>query len=241
MSAETDRQSEAPAPSDVLSPHHDTAAATKSDRRVRMAYHEAGHAVVMRALGCKLKGATIVPFNDVCGAVWCENSDPKHFSGNAAMIQRADACAEVRELTPPLGEDREEAGFGRWMALATCEAIGCLAGPLAETEFGGVEPNARSHDMSNAINFARSVLYVDNALEAFLDYCKAETLGLLRQHWSAVIAVADLLLKCGTVDGEQIDKAVTNALAVHDQRAEIARRAAWRGTTTNAVAPAVNR
>jgi hypothetical protein len=205
-----------------------------SDEERATAFHEAGHCVMLTLMGVAVGGATIVAANDYLGAFWGKGGDPKRFFSKACKDSRADNCDEARLIMPSLGEDRLETGFGAWMCLGTRESIVFLSGPLAEAKITGVEPNNRSDDYINAKNYARSIIYSDAAVESFLGYCTTEATLLLQKYWCAVTAVAELLLKHGTIDAVQIDTAISTALADNDRAIEAARRAGWRERMANA-------
>jgi hypothetical protein len=204
------------------------------DRRRGLAFHESGHAVVMRALGIELGGATIGPANDYSGAVWGKDNNPKIFFNKDSVTNCTDNCSRARALAPPLGVDRAASGFSKWMVVAITQMITCLAGATAEHLLDGAPSKLSRHDEIIARKFAMSLVYCDSSVDSLLDYARTEARNILENHWSAVVAVAEVLLANGTVTAQQIDAAISDGLTRGAMKVEFARRSQWNAIVANA-------
>ncbi len=181
--------------------------APAADPRVALAYPECGHVLLARMLLGRPVGGVVRP-----GAMAAiQRSCPAN-----KMPRTLGSCAAAVAITPELGATRLGCGFAEWWALATAETIIALAGPVAEEiAVGNFSVKGAMFDTAKSVAYARSVLYADGdpvVLEKYLDYCGTEARVLLRRYWPCVEGVAQMLLKLGTLDGEQIDRAILEAL-----------------------------
>ncbi len=198
-----------------------------------IAVHEAGHAVVARALGLKVQTVTIVE-NEAGG--WrgaCVGDDqPSQFVVEAFARIIAERYGAAREIAP-LGINRADSGAGTFILGGIQQTIFDLAGPVAEriAMGDGYDPAGSAFDHKNARSRAGAMCWSDAATDAFLVYAETEARALLTAHWCAVEALVAVLLAEKTLRGQNvIDNIITQALVARDrrdQRAEQQRMSSW--------------
>jgi hypothetical protein len=105
-----------------------------------------------------------------------------------------------------------------------CADASNLAGFAAE-RLGGLaaDGEADSTDLKLAKIYGGTVCS-PGALSAFIDYCRAEAVEILRAHWPAVPAIAEALDRRGTMTGAELDELIAEAEFQVSREAELARR-----------------
>jgi hypothetical protein len=186
---------------------HRTKVASRRPRRkkVKLAYHEAGHAVAAWICGIRVKRVTIVPDARSLGHVVhqfmpvCIETD---------SWDREDWEAFMYEDREPRGTPSlEEAKHNR-----ETEIIILLAGGIAARRYN---PRGRedytSGDREDMHAFVRSYVTVSAQKgEAYVDRLKARAAEILEEHWYLVKALAEELLGRRTLDGDETTKFLEN-------------------------------
>jgi len=176
---------------------------SEPESRVRLAYHEAGHAVMVWLMEQRTLLATIVPDEDYAGQVFVETDNCDTIGDwyrDQLVFTVAGDAAEQVFFDPPLE------GYSRtdlWDAVRILEAIdslsrGCRADPYWE-RLDYEEPPDYQTDQYDALKEKHIA-----ALESAFD----EAMEILDEERLAVHAVADALLKNGTVSGKAISSMI---------------------------------
>jgi hypothetical protein len=158
------------------------------DRRI--AYHEAGHAVALFALGGDLAAVSIAGGEGARGRVH-------------------------RPTFPaPPAPDGDGAGAARWRAADGREAmtIALLAACRAEERAtGSCDSRAAAFDRQQAETYARHRPTPNPA--AYLQWAQERAAALISEQWPAVEALAQALLVHREVEGDQARRIVREASA----------------------------
>ena len=196
----------------------------------RIAVHEAGHALVARALGMPIAGCTITPDQNYSGLTWGPDGDPSKYCSNEEV---ASLCDRLASMVPPVGAARTDGGA--LLDHAHCRAIVLVAGTEAERALHTADaPLAAAHDLRQAESFASIFCCTTAAIDAFIVYSRAEAAALIEAHRNAVLAVAAALIERRTLNGDEIDEIIAAAVARDELDREVARRAQWARTIENA-------
>jgi hypothetical protein len=199
------------------------------DQDVRIAIHEAGHAVAARLLGHPLGGATVTPGTGFEGRVWGERHVEAFTEG------RGDA-ADVREALasemPQAGEDRRPVADVFGNVYAHC--IELMAGRAAEAILLDGEPAPPADDLRQARELAMLFCTSEDAIKSFIAHCDVAARDLLMPHCDSVIVLSTVLRIRRTLDGAEIDKIISDLQARKALAVEHTRRALWNRSIENA-------
>jgi len=203
------------------------------DEDVRIAVHEAGHAVAARLLGHPLGGATIDPdaSGRYGGLVW----GPRHsvaFGKDGNGDDVPELCDKLRTLMPQDGEPRSEAADVYLHALNRC--IELVAASVAERMLLDGEPVPSVSDVEHSIKYASLVCRSPEAAERFIRLCETMADDLLRPYGYVLIALSTVLRIRRTLSGEEIDDVIATTVAGFELASEQARRRRWRHRVANA-------
>lgn len=210
------------------------AGASAADTR-RIAIYEASHAVVGRALGNEIGGATIVAGPDYSGMTWGPLGGPGKFSLGEAISKTISFYAAARALTEDdLGESLSD-GEGYYQIIRS-RVIELLAGTEGERALcNDAAINAQGDEIqARAISKAFCWMRDDAVVDSFIAYCREEARALIAAQRAAVLAVAEELIFKQTIDGAAIDAAIVRSLAQPELDREKARRASWAAVTDSA-------
>ena len=207
------------------------------DDDVRVATHEAGHAIAARLLGQPLGGATVDPdpHGKFSGLVW----GPRHraaFGGDDAPLgSSADAvpalCDKLRDLMPQDGEPRGDVAEIYSHVVTRCTEL--AAGAVAERMLLPGEPVPSVSDVEQAVGLASLCCKSAEAVERFLAFCEQQAHDLLFPHGDVVIALSTLLRIKRTLQGPEIDKIISDVQARKAAAIEGERRKQWQLTVEN--------
>jgi ATP-dependent Zn protease len=154
-----------------------------SDERRRIAYHEAGHAVVGCALGFEVTGVSIVPDGDSLG----------HVTNRWSEAFRAELSADDLDIT--------QAVYAIEVLRAGRAAEVRLAGHGRDVAWG---VDGSDHDEEVALRLAgHAVGHVDE-VTALLTLAGECAKSRVRLYWRAIQRLADMLLEHGTLDVDTI-------------------------------------
>jgi hypothetical protein len=188
------------------------------DQDVRIAVHEAGHAIAARLLGHALGGATVNPGSGFEGRVWGERHVVAFAEG------RGDA-SDIREtLTPVMpkaGEERSTVSDVFSNVYTHC--IELMAGRAAEAMLLEDTPAPPADDLRQARELALLICHSEEAIETFIAHCDVAARDLLLPYGDVLIVLSTVLRIKRTLDGAEIDKIIWDvearkALATERQR-----------------------
>jgi hypothetical protein len=187
---------------------------------VRIAVHEAGHAVAARLLGRQVGGVTVNPGSGYEGLCWGVGHQEAFTEG------RGDA-SDVREVLAPLmpapGEDRSSVSDVFGNVYDHC--IELIAGRAAEHILLDGEPAFPVDDLRQARELARLICSSDEAVETFIAHCAVAARDLLMPYGDVVMALSTVLRIRRTINGAEIDELISDVQARKARAIELARRA----------------
>jgi hypothetical protein len=193
----------------------------------RVAGHEIGHVLLMRALSDKPITSVSITRGDgfegrACGA----NYKPSSLHLEDQTVSALDSCARIEKLAPGLGSSRTESA--ELYVRAQTMVIELVAGSIAEKILFPDQPPLRAeHDKIEARAIAAIACVSPRSVDAMLAYAEAEAEHLIRENLNVVLALVDALVESGTLDGEQVDVVIAGAIAARAAEAERVRRADW--------------
>lgn len=148
--------------------------------RTRVAYHEAGHAVLMMALGVELESASIIPDERSAGRV---------------EVPRGGSVFKLDDSESPAVE---------LARLDQVEILWAMAGPVAQGIVGFSDTPTGDDALSIDAAAHRAELLLGNYTASWVNRLRQETEAYLRRNWSAVERIAAALLQDGEVDGSRL-------------------------------------
>jgi len=145
---------------------------------LRVAYHEAGHAVAAIVENRSFRSVTIVPTEDALGSCsasrWPRNSNPE-YSTDLLTLKRLES-----------------------------DIIVFLAGHIAEKHFSGRNNwVGSSHDRRAAADYASYLVGSDEELAAYQEWLWIRTEGLVRVYQQEIATLATSLLTEKTIQGKR--------------------------------------
>ena len=192
------------------------------------AYHEAGHAIVMRATpgSDPVHQITIIPRGMAGGfTMWLPEED-RFFETRGHMIDnikhllggRVAEELKLDDISTGASNDLERAtGIARQMITkyGFSEKLGPVSFSSSDEVFLG-------RDFSTRQNYSEEVASeVDHEIRALLTQCYAETRKILQDHDDAFERVAQALLLVETLDGDQFERLFTGEADPETIRQEI--------------------
>ena len=192
------------------------------------AYHEAGHAIVMRATpgSDPVHQITIIPRGMAGGfTMWLPEEDrffetKGHMIDNIKHLLGGRVAEELKldDISTGASNDLERAtGIARQMITkyGFSEKLGPVSFSSSDEVFLG-------RDFSTRQNYSEEVASeVDHEIRALLTQCYAETRKILQDHDDAFERVAQALLLVETLDGDQFERLFTGEADPETIRQEI--------------------
>ena len=200
-----------------------------SDAEKRLtAYHEAGHAIVMRATpgSDPVHQITIIPRGMAGGfTMWLPEEDrffetKGHMINNIKHLLGGRVAEELKldDISTGASNDLERAtDIARQMITkyGFSEKLGPVSFSTSDEVFLG-------RDFSTRQNYSEEVASeVDHEIRALLEKCYAETRELLKENDDAFERVAQALLLVETLDGDQFERLFTGEITPEGVKAEI--------------------
>ena len=192
------------------------------------AYHEAGHAIVMRATpgADPVHQITIIPRGMAGGfTMWLPEED-RFFETRGHMIDtirhllggRVAEELKLDDISTGASNDLERAtGIARQMITkyGFSEKLGPVSFSSSDEVFLG-------RDFSTRQNYSEHVAAeVDNEIKSLLEQCYADTRRILTENDEAFERVAQALLLVETIDGQQFERLFTGQITPEELRDEI--------------------
>ncbi|MCA6097632.1 hypothetical protein [Bradyrhizobium australafricanum] len=195
------------------------------DEDVRIAIHEAGHAVCARVLGHAVGGVTVNPdpvrgFEGLCWGVGHEEAFAQG-GGDASHVR--DALCSVM---PQAGEDRRPVADVFGNVYSKC--IEFMAGRAAERMLLDEEPVVPTDDLRQARELAMLICSSEEAIDAFIAHCDLAARDLLMPYGYVLMSLSVILRIKRTLDGAEIDQIIRDMEAQKALAVERRRRAEWR-------------
>lgn len=192
------------------------------------AYHEAGHAIVMRATpgSDPVHQITIIPRGMAGGfTMWLPEEDrffetKGHMIDNIKHLLGGRVAEELKldDISTGASNDLERAtGIARQMITkyGFSEKLGPVSFSSSDEVFLG-------RDFSTRQNYSEEVASeVDHEIRTLLTQCYAETKRILQEHDDAFERVAQALLLVETLDGDQFERLFTGEADPETIRQEI--------------------
>jgi hypothetical protein len=191
----------------------------------RIALHESCHAAAGRILGQPIGGMTCDadPASGYSGRCW----GPKFESRFATGDETAPAlCARISASMPQVGESR--ADIADIVLHVHNRVIELCAGSVGEELFLDGPAWDAVDDRKQERALAALVASSPEAIEAFINFARVEARELLRKYEHVARALAAELLIRRTLDGDQIDLCIKQAVAAKALADERERRAVWK-------------
>jgi hypothetical protein len=200
----------------------------------RVAIHEGTHCLsglVLFGPG-NLGGSTIVPSAKFGGLTWGPTNSAEFGSTDDVPV---DLCEKMRAMMPEDGEPI--VGVGEIHAHVRGRCVDLLSGSEGERVLctDGPPWHAES-DLTQARNLASIICSSSEAIELYLDFCRAEAASLVAKHSASIRAVAAALIEHRTLTGSEIVAVVVESVGRKAMAAERARRLDWRARTESACA-----
>ncbi|WP_439370834.1 hypothetical protein [Bradyrhizobium sp. DASA03120] len=195
------------------------------DQDVRIAAHEAGHAVCARLLGHEVGGVTVSPdtagrYEGLCWGVGHREAFAEGH-GDAADVREA-----LASEMPQAGEDRRPVADVFASVYAKC--VEFLAGRAAERMLLDGEPAVPADDLRQARELAMLMCKSEEAIESFLAHCDVAARDLLMPYGDLVMVLATILRIKRTLSGAEIDRIILEFEANKALAIERRRRKEWR-------------
>jgi hypothetical protein len=205
-------------------------------RNRRIAGHEIGHALLVRAYGNSVLSVSIIP--DAVNEGRCVRAGPASelaFDESASPSQTHDQVLSICERLERLEElAAEELGLGtsrggESIVRLQHSIVELLGGQLAELLlFPDLAPLGAVHDFVEATAFAKVAVAASPSVEALINYCESEARALLTANRDIIEALVEALVEAGTLDGEQVDTVIARQIALRSIETERQRRDDWR-------------
>jgi hypothetical protein len=195
-------------------------------RDTRIAWHEAAHLCVGRALGATYGGATVeenaeLGFSGLCwGPEW-----EARFSGQTSSV-----IEQIDELMPRDGDTRDDVAEVYKHVHTRCVEL--VAGSEIEMLVGDAWP--ATDDRRQEQQLAALIFSTPESVDAFIRACRVEARAILRRHADVLAALAAALLQLRTLDGAQIDDTIARAVAARQLAEEHGRRRGWQAVIARA-------
>jgi hypothetical protein len=196
---------------------------------VRVAVHEAGHAVCARLLGNPVRGVTVQPTKAYEGLCW-GTEHKEAFAGGRG--DASDVRTALADVMPKAGEQINSVADVFASVYSHC--IELMAGCGAEAMLLGEHSAGSTDDFRQARELALLFCKSEGAAETFVQHCKVAARDMLTPYGDVVIALSVVLRIKRTLDGPQIDEIISDVQARKALAAEQRRRAEWRAAEASA-------
>jgi hypothetical protein len=189
---------------------------------IRVCFHEASHAAIGRRWS-ELGGMTCVAGDGFAGRCW----GPK-FEAKFADEQEASpsVCEQIAPLMPQPGESRTD--VADVFLHVHNQVVELVAGTEGEKLFCNGGPWFAADDERQAFGYASLITSSPESAAAFIEFARVEAISLLTSSAHIVRALADELRIKRTMDGNEIDEIIAQAVAARGLEIEHQRRDDWK-------------
>ena len=189
------------------------------DEKKLTAYHEAGHAIVMRSIpgSDPVHQVTIVPRGAAGGFTMSLPTEDKYFETKGDMFNQivhllGGRCAEALTLddisTGASNDIQRATDIAR--SMVTKYGFSEKLGPV---NYSGAEEVFLGRDFSKEKNFSDGVqLEIDEEVRAIINKAYAECEKILKANMDKLETVAQALIKVETIDGDQFERLYTGQI-----------------------------
>jgi hypothetical protein len=206
-----------------------SAAARSEEDDVRVCYHESSHAVIGRLVtGQAIGGVTCDPRADFAGLCW----GPKYRSKLADTDAAPSYCAQIGAMMPGPGESRTH--VADVFLHVHNHVTDLVAGSEGERLFVSGEPWFAASDEREALAYASLITSSPVSAAAFVNACRAEARALLTTSAHIVHSLAAGLRIARTLNGEQVDQEISDAVAAKALSDARQRRDDWKRVEASA-------
>lgn len=182
------------------------------DERRLTAYHEAGHAVVMRSLpgSDPVHQITIIPRGMAGGFTMSLPEKDRSYETRGHMIDMIKHLLAGR-VAEELKLDDISTGASSDLQRATDTARSMItkygfSSKLGPVSFSSSDEVFLGRDFSTRQNYSEEIASeIDLEIKTLLEDCYAETTKILKEHDAELERVAQALLKVETLDGDQFE------------------------------------
>ena len=191
-----------------------------SDKEKRLtAYHEAGHAIVMRSIpgSDPVHQVTIIPRGSAGGFTMSLPTEDKYFETKGDMFNQivhmlGGRCAEaltLEDISTGASNDIQRAtDLAR--AMVTKYGFSEKLGPI---NYSGSEEVFLGRDFSKEKSFSDGVqLEIDEEVRALINKAYVECERILKENMDKLETVAQALMKVETLDGDQFERLYTGQI-----------------------------
>ena len=191
-----------------------------SDKEKRLtAYHEAGHAIVMRSIpgSDPVHQVTIIPRGSAGGFTMSLPTEDKYFETKGDMFNQivhmlGGRCAEaltLEDISTGASNDIQRAtDLAR--AMVTKYGFSEKLGPI---NYSGSEEVFLGRDFSKEKSFSDGVqLEIDEEVRALINKAYMECERILKENMGKLETVAQALMKVETLDGDQFERLYTGQI-----------------------------
>jgi hypothetical protein len=190
---------------------------------VRVAVHEAGHAVCARLLGNSVGGVTVDATERYDGLCWGAGHKEAFGEGRG---DASDLRAVLAPMMPQAGE--QSTSVADLFAASYAHSIELMAGCAAEAMVLGEQGMGGADDLRQARELAMLFCKSEQAAESFVQHCKIAARDVLMPYGDVVIALSAVLRIKRSLDGVEIDQVISDVQMRKALAIEKRRRAEWR-------------
>ena len=213
----------------IAGPQKKSRVISDAERRLT-AYHEAGHAIVMRSIPGTdpVHQITIIPRGMAGGFTMSLPENDKFFETRGNMINDIKHLLGGR-VAEELKLDDISTGASNDLERATAIARAMITKYGFSKKFGPVSFSSNDEvflgrDFSTRQNYSEATASeVDNEIRELLEECYRETTKILKEHDDALERVAQALLLVETLDGDQFEALYTGQITP-EELAELVRK-----------------
>jgi hypothetical protein len=182
---------------------------TATKRRILIAYHEAGHAVVARKLGVEVVYVVMFPTDDG-GVAGAQTRSAAYLAGGmnvTAKVSGFETDAKVALAGPIAQQQARPGSFRAWQAADDFANARSAAVSIALLLAGEPLPSPRT---SVEVTLTNALL---DSANVTLKRLQDETDAIIAVHWPAVERVAQFLTGRDLLDQTELDRLIGDPLA----------------------------